>query len=92
MYTLIYINDQFNKPDTLVSYLRSNVGQSPLLRVDCLTPYRGTESDIINDVCDYLSRIDQQLEVSYCVTQNVSTENKDGLNLVDFLVIQIRIS
>jgi len=92
MYTLIYLNGQFNKPDTLESFIRTNIGQSPSLRVDCLTPYRGTEHDIINDVCRYLNGIYKQLEVSYCTTQNVSTKVKEGFDYVDFLVIQIRIS
>lgn len=92
MYTLVYFNGQFNKPDTLESYIRTNVGQSPLLRVDCLTPYCGTERDIIKDVCDFLNGIYNQLDVSYCTTQNVSTEVKGGFNYVVFLVIQIRIS
>ena len=92
MYTLIYLNGQFNKPDTLEAYLRSNIGQSPLLRIDCLTSYRGHECDIINDVCRYLNGINHQLEVAYCATQNVSTEVKEGYDFVNFLVMQIKVS
>ncbi len=91
MYTLIYLNGHFNKPDTLVSFLQSNVGQSPLLRVDCVTPYQGTEKEITNDVCDYLNKICHDLNVIYTITQNVSTEKKNGKTFVIFLVIQIHI-
>jgi len=39
MFTLIYHNGQFNRPDTLLPFLQANVGMSPLIQVDCIMPY-----------------------------------------------------
>ena len=75
MFTLIYNNGQFNRPDTLVPYLQSNIGEYPLVRVDCITPYKGKEEDLIRDVCEYLSKVDSSVNVTYNITQNVITES-----------------
>lgn len=92
MYTLIYMDGHFNRPENLESFIMSNVGDYPLLRIDCLTPFKGSKQDIIHDICKYLDRIVPQYEVSYNTTQNVSTEDKNGQSLVHFLVIQIHIT
>ena len=92
MYTLIYMDGHFNRPETLESFILSNAGASPLLRIDCLTPYKGSEQDFIHDVCKYLSSITPHYMVSYNMTQNVSTEERDGQPFVNFLVIQILIT
>lgn len=39
MQTLVYIKNQFNRPDTLLPFLQSNVGKSPLIQVECVTPF-----------------------------------------------------
>ena len=89
MFTLIYNNGQLNRPDTLPSFIQANVGKWPLIQIDCVTPYRGTEKDLVKAVCKHLSHIDSQIEVTYNMTQNCSTgEDKDGL-YVSFLVVQI---
>lgn len=92
MFTLIYIKDQFNRPDALLPFLQSNVGQSPLLQIDCVTPYLGTEKDLQNEVCKYLSSIDPQISVSYVTTQNFSSEIKNNKSIIHFAVIQVSIT
>ena len=93
MYTLIYMDGHFNRPETLESYILSNAGgDSALLRIDCLTPFKGSEQDFIHDVCHYLSSVNPHYEVSYDTTQNVRTEESDGQLFVHFLVIQVLIS
>lgn len=92
MYTLIYLKGQFNRPDTLLPFLQSNIGQSPLLRVDCVSPYCGTEEEIIKEVCEYLNGISPDIDVTYNLTQNISTEDTPTHHLVHFLVIQINVS
>ena len=92
MFTLVYINGSLNRPDTLSSFLQSNVGKSPLLQVDCVTPYKGTEQDLINDVCEHLNRIDSQIEVKYITTQTASLEDTKTKSLVHFLVMQIKVN
>ena len=88
MFTLIYNNGQFNRPDTLLPFLQSNVGEYPLLRVDCITPYKGTVDEFISDVCKYLSSVAPEYDVTYNITQNSSTEGDS----VTYLVIQIHVS
>ena len=92
MFTLVYINGSLNKPDTLLSFLQSNVGKSPVLQIDCVTPYKGTEQELINLVCKHLSSIDPQIEVKYNTTHNISAEVKQTNNLVHFIVLQIVIN
>lgn len=91
MFTLIYLNGEFNRPDTLVSFLQANVGKSPLLQVDCITPFPGTTDDLIKEVCNYLNKIDYGIEVIYNVTQNCSVEQNTEGFFVKYLVIQISI-
>ena len=92
MFTLIYLKGQFNRPETLRAFLQSNIGQCTLLRVDCVSPYCGTEDEIIKDVCEYLNGINPDIEVAFNLTQNVSTEDTQTNHLVHFLVIQINVS
>ena len=92
MFTLVYIKNQFNRPDNLSNFLESNIGECPMIRIDCISPYQGTEDELIREVCNYLSDVSLHAEVSYCMTQNVSTERSDHGQLVYFLVIQIRVS
>lgn len=92
MYTLIYMDGHFNRPETLGTYILANAGKSPLLRVDCLTPFKGSEQDFVHDVCHYLSSVNPHYEVSCNTTQNVSTEKKDGQSFVNFLAMQIAIT
>lgn len=89
MFTLIYINGKLNRPDTLSTFLHSNVGKCPMLQVDCVTPYLGTEQELVTVVCEYLNCIDPQIKVTYSMTQNVSSENTKNNKLVHFLVMQI---
>ena len=91
MYTLIYHNGQFNRPDTLVPFLQSNIGEYPLLQVDCITPYKGKEKDLICDICEYLSKVDPYINVTYNITQNASTESNSNGYFVNYLVIQIHV-
>lgn len=92
MFTLVYINKQFNRPDTLTSFLQSNIGKSPLLQIDCISPYKGSEQELVRDACNYLNTIDPQIEVTYNVTQNISSEEKNGNRFVHFIVMQINVT
>ena len=91
MFTLIYHNGQFNRPESLVPFLQSNIGEYPLLQVDCITPYKGKEKDLIRDVCEYLSKVDSSINVTYNITQNASTESNSNCDFVKYLVIQIHV-
>ena len=91
MFTLIYIKNQFNRPDSLLPFLQNSIGQRPLIRIDCVTPYQGTPQDLINDVCDYLSSIEPKIGVTYCALSTKSTvTNNQGIT-VEFLEIQIKV-
>ncbi len=92
MFTLVYIQNRFNRPDTLTSYLQSNIGNSPLLQIDCISPYKGSEQELVRDACNYLNTIDSQIEVTYNMTQNISLEEKKGNRLVHFIVMQINVT
>lgn len=63
MYTLIYHNEQFNRPDTLLPFLQANVVKSPQIQIDYRMPYYGTAGQLMNEVCAYLSNLDSQIEV-----------------------------
>ena len=91
MFTLIYYQGKFNRPDTLVPYLENNVGKDPLIQIDCVTPYVGTEQDLINEVCDYLNKIDPQIEVNYNVTMSKNSESSNSGTKVNYLAIQLRV-
>lgn len=91
MFTLVYHNGQFNRPDSLVPFLQSNIGKYPLLQVDCITHYKGIEADLIHDVCEYLSKVDSSINVTYNMTQNASTESNSNGDFVKYLVIQVHV-
>ena len=40
MFTLIYFQGTFNRPDTLVPFLESHVGMNPIIQIDCVTHIR----------------------------------------------------
>jgi len=91
MFTLIYNKGQFNRPDTLVPFLQSNIGEYPLLQVDCITPYKGKEAELVSDVCEFLSKVDTSIMVTYNMTQNASTESNSNGFFVNYLVIQVHV-
>ena len=91
MFTLVYLNGNLNRPDTLPSFLQANVGKSPLLQIDCVTPFLGTPDELIDKVCNHLNSIDPQISVSFNVIQNVSSETTNTKQLVHFIVIQIKV-
>lgn len=92
MFTLIYYQGKFNRPDTLLPFLESNLGKDPLMQIDCVTPYEGTEQDLINEVCDYLNRIDPQIKVNYNVTMSKNSESSNSGTKVNYLAIQLRVT
>lgn len=91
MFTLVYLNGRFNRPETLNLFLESNIGASPLLRIDCVTPFHGTEQEMILAVCNFLNDISSQIVVAWKYTQNASTKINERGNYVHFLVVQIHI-
>lgn len=91
MFTLVYLNGKFNRPENLVPFLETNIGKSPLVQVDCITPYKGTEEDLVESVCNYLSGIVKGINVSYSCTQNASSESTDNGIIMHYIVIQLNI-
>lgn len=91
MFTLIYNNGELNRPSTMSGFVLENVGESPLLQIDCVTPFKGTERELIQKVCEHLSSIAPDLEVIYNVTQNSSTEQRPEGLFVKYLVIRVDI-
>lgn len=91
MFTLIYNNGQFNRPDTLVPFLQTNVDEYPLLQVDCVTPFPGRKDDLERAVCEYLSKIVSDIEVTPNVTQFPSTESNEKSDFVNYLALQVHV-
>lgn len=89
MYTLIYHNSQFNRPNTLLPFLQANVGKSPQIQIDCIMPYNGTVGQLMDEACAYLSKLDPHFEVWPNLILNRSTEMSTTGQIVSFLVIQI---
>lgn len=89
MYTLVYLKGQFNRPDTLLPFLQSNIGQSPQLRVDCIDPYKGTVEQLQAEVCEHLSKMDSHIEVLPNIVLNQSTESNSKGEFVSYLVLQV---
>ncbi len=92
MFTLIYFKGTFNRPDTLVPFLENNVGEPILMQIDCVTPYQGTEQDLIVEVCDYLNRIDPQIEVNFFETLSGNTETTNNETKVNYLAVQLQVT
>lgn len=89
MFTLIYNNGELNRPSTTQGFIQANAGKSPFLQVDCVMPFKGTEKDLIQKVCNHLSHVDSRYEVTYNITQNCSIEQNDEGFFVKYLVIQV---
>ena len=89
MFTLVYFHGQFNRPDTLLPFLQSNVGQDPMLQIDCIEPFKGTVEQIKKEVCEYLSNIDPQIEVIPNVELYPSTESTSEGDVVSYLAMQV---
>jgi len=92
MYTLVYLNGNLNRPDTLPSFLQANVGKSPLLQIDCVTPFLGSPDELAEMVCSHLNAIDPQVKVEIQEIKNASAESEKTKQLVHFMVLQIMIS
>ncbi len=92
MYTLVYLNGNLNRPDTLPSFLQANVGKSPLMQIDCVTPFQGSAEELAEKVCNHLNTIDPQVEVKLQEIKNGSTESGKSKQLVHFMVLQIVIT
>ena len=74
MFTLIFFQGKFNRPDALVPFLECNVGKEALMQIDCVTPCQVTEQDMIKELCEYLNGINPQIEVNYNVTISNNSE------------------
>lgn len=91
MFTLIYHNGQFNRPDTLLPFLQANVGMSPLIQIDCIMPYKGTAGQLMDVVCEYLSKQDPSIQVIPNIIQNRSAAVSENGQMVSYLVIQVHV-
>lgn len=91
MYTLVYLNGNLNRPDTLPSFLQSNLGKNPLLQIDCVTPFQGTPEELAEKVCGHLNAIDPLIGVSLKEIKNGSSESEKSNQQVHFMVMQIMI-
>lgn len=92
MFTLIYNHGEFNRPDNLLLFLQSNVGEWTLIQVDCITPYYGTKKELIQDVCEYLNHVSPDIEVTYNITNEYETTSSNAKKEVNYLVMQIQIT
>ena len=92
MFTLIYYNGQFNRPDTLLPFLESNVGETPFLQIDCVTPYQGTVEGLIQEACHYLNGIDSHIAVNHQEILSKSTDSCAGKTIVKYLSVQLHVS
>lgn len=92
MFTLIYFQGTFNRPDTLVPFLESHVGMNPIIQIDCVTPYLGTEQDLIKDLCDYLNGMNSQIEVIHNVTMSKSSETSNEVTKINYLAVQLQVN
>lgn len=91
MYTLVYLNGNLNRPDTLPSFLQFNVEKCPLIQIDCVTPFHGSADELIEKVCEHLNSIDHNIDIAYVDTQNASSEVVKTVHLVHFLELQIQV-
>ena len=92
MFTLIYFQGKFNRPNTLVPFLESHVGMNPIVQIDCVTPYLGTEQALIKDLCDYLNGINSQIEVIYNVTMSKNSETSNEGTKINYLAVQLQVN
>ena len=92
MFTLIYFQGKFNRPDTLVPFLENNVGMNPIIQIDCVTPYLGTEQDLIKDLCDYLNGMNSQIEVNHNLTMSKSSETSNEVTKINYLAVQLQVN
>ena len=76
----------------MTTFLESNVGKDPLMQIDCVTPYQGTEQDLVKELCEYLNGINSQIEVSYNVTMSTNSESSNSGTKVNYLAIQLRVT
>ena len=89
MFTLIYHNGQFNRPERLLPFLQANVGQCPQIQIDCIMPYAGTAGQLEDEVCAFLSNLDPQIEVLPNMILNRSSESTETGQVVSYLVLYI---
>ena len=92
MYTLIYYNGQFNRPDTLLPFLESNVGKTPFLQIDCVTPYQGTVEGLIQETCNYLNEINSHIAVNHQEILSKSTDSCAGKSIVKYLSVLLEVN
>lgn len=92
MFTLVYLNGTLNRPDTLQFFLQAYVGKSPLIQIDCVTPFQGSDEELAEKVCNYLSIIDPQIVVRLQKIKNTSTDDAKIGHRVNFMVIQMLIT
>lgn len=65
---------------------------NPIIQIDCVTPYQGTEQDLIKDLCDYLNGMDSQIEVIYNVTMSKNTETSNEGTKINYLAVQLQVN
>ena len=64
---------------------------SPLIQIDCIMPYKGTAGQLMDVVCEYLSKQDSSIQVIPNIIQNRSTAVTENGQMVSYLVIQVHV-
>ena len=64
---------------------------NPLIQIDCIMPYKGTAGQLMDDVCEYLSKQVSSIQVIPNIIQNRSTAVTENGQMVSYLVIQVHV-
>ena len=67
------------------------MGMSPLIQVDCIMPYKGMAGQLMDDVCEYLSKQDSSIEVISNIIRNRSAAVTQNGQVVSYLTIQVHV-
>ena len=65
---------------------------NPIIQIDCVTPYLGTEQDLIKDLCDYLNGMNSQIEVNHNLTMSKSSETSNEVTKINYLAVQLQVN
>lgn len=63
MFTLIYHNGQFCRPETLQTFLQTNVGNSPQIQIDGIMHSNGSAGQFDDAFSAFRSKIDPHIKL-----------------------------